>query len=161
MKRYLEAGKIVNTHGIKGEVKIQPWANEPAFLCRFKKLYIAEKPYEVRSARVHKDCVIASLSGVSTVEDAEMLRNSVVFIDREDAALPEGKYFLQDIVGLTAVNDADGKIVGRVKEVIELPSNNVYVIDGAEEILIPAVPDYVISTDIESGIIRIKVPEVE
>ena len=65
---YLETGKVVNTHGIRGEVKIVPWADSPEFLCRFSTLYLDGTPYRVRSSRVHKGNVIASLEGVDTVE---------------------------------------------------------------------------------------------
>lgn len=160
MKRFLEAGRIVNTHGIKGEVKIQPWADEPAFLCRFKQFYIDGKPVDVKSARVQKDCVLASLSGVSSIEAAELLRNRVVCIDREEVTLPDGEYFIQDIVGLTAINCDTGAVIGKVKEVMNLPGNDVYVIDCEPELLIPAVPEFINNTDIEGGTISVKVLEV-
>ena len=140
MKRYLEAGRIVNTHGVRGEVKIQPWTNDAAFLCSFQSLRIHDRPVRVRAARVHKGCVIASLEGVDDMEAALSLKGALVCIDREDASLDEGEVFLQDIVGLRAVSLDTGEELGTVSEVMELPAQNVYVIRGEREILVPAVP---------------------
>ena len=88
--RYLEAGKIVNTHGIAGEVKILPWADDPAFLLDFDTLYIDGQPVSLLGARVHKNCVLAKLAGIHDINEAMKLKNKVVFIDREDAELEEG-----------------------------------------------------------------------
>lgn len=92
--RYLEAGKIVNTHGIAGEVKILPWADDPAFLLDFDTLYIDGQPVSLLGARVHKNCVLAKLAGIHDINEAMKLKNKVVFIDREDAELEEGAFFL-------------------------------------------------------------------
>ena len=159
MKDFLEAGKIVNTHGIKGEVKIQPWANEPKFLCSFKRFIINGETVEVRKARVQKDCVIASLSGINDIDSAGALRGSLVMIYREDAKL-DGEYFVQDIIGLSAVDSVTGKVLGSVTDVIKLPANDVYVIgEGDGEMLVPAVPEFIAGVDVESGIVRIIVHE--
>ena len=88
--RYLEAGKIVNTHGIAGEVKILPWADDPAFLLDFDTLYIDGQPVSLLGARVHKNGVLAKLAGIHDINEAMKLKNKVVFIDREDAELEEG-----------------------------------------------------------------------
>ena len=73
-KRFIEAGQIVNTHGIRGEIKIQPWSDTPDFLCDFDTIYLDKKPYELLSARVHKSCLIASLKGVDDVNSAMLLK---------------------------------------------------------------------------------------
>ena len=111
-ERYLETGKIVNTHGIAGEVKILPWADAPDFLLDFDTLYIDGKPVKLLAARVHKNCVLAKLEGVDDVNAAMRLRDKVVSIDREDVELEEGAFFLADIMGLE-VRDADtGEALG-------------------------------------------------
>ena len=156
-KRYLEAGKIVNTHGIRGELKIQPWADGPEFLKGFRKLYVDGKPFEVISAKVHKGCVIAAFAGIDNIDSANLLRNKIVFIDREDAKLPKGAYFLQDLIGLPVINDETDETIGALTETINMPASDVYVIKGENgEILVPAVPEFIKKVDTEAGFIRIK-----
>ena len=157
MKEFLEAGKIVNTHGIKGEVKIQPWTNEPRFLLDFGRFRINDREVKVRRARVQKDCVIASLSDIDDIEAAEALRGSIVYIYREDAKL-DGEYFVQDIVGLTAVDSVSGETLGTVTEVFRLPANDVYVI-GNSEMLVPAVPEFIAGVDMAGGKVMVIVHE--
>lgn len=155
MNKYLETGIIVNTHGIKGEVKIQPWADSAEFLKGFRFLYIDGKPYELLSGKVHKECLIAELKGISGVNEAMVLKNKVVSIDREDAKLPKGAFFIQDLIGATVV-DESGKELGKLTDVLELPSSNVYVVTGEREILIPAVPQFIIKTDVNTGLVTVR-----
>jgi len=155
MNKYLETGIIVNTHGIKGEVKIQPWADSAEFLKGFRFLYIDGKPYELLSGKVHKECLIAELKGISGVNEAMVLKNKVVSIDREDAKLPKGAFFIQDLIGATVV-DESGKELGKLTDVLELPSSNVYVVTGEREILIPAVPQFIIKTDVNAGLVTVR-----
>ncbi len=158
-KQFLEAGEIVNTHGVRGEVKILPWANSADFLKGFKTIYIEEKPYAVTSLRVHKGCAVAKLSGVDSMDDAEALRSKIVFIDRDDAKLSDGEYFLQDVIGLQAINYETGETLGTVSDIIELPSGNVYVINGEREILVPVVDEFIKETDFDGGTIKIRLIE--
>jgi 16S rRNA processing protein RimM len=157
-KRYLEAGRIVNTHGVRGEVKIQPWADSPEFLKGFSRLYIDGKPYRLLSARVHKSSVIASLEDVDDVNAAMALRDKTVFIDRREARLPEGGYFIQDLIGAKVVTE-DGAELGTLVEVLNMPASDVYVVRGEREILIPAVPQFIISRDIDEGVITVRMME--
>ena len=155
MEKYLEAGIICNTHGIKGEVKIQPWADSAEFLKKFKYLYIDGKPYELISGKVHKQCLIAELKGVSGVNEAMTLKNKIVSIDRSEAKLPIGAFFIQDIIGASVV-DESGKELGKLSDVLELPAGNVYVVMGEREILIPAVPQFIINTDVSAGLVTVR-----
>lgn len=155
MKKYLEIGKIINTHGIKGEVKIEPWTDDAEFLKRFKLFFIEEKPYRLLSARVQKSFLIASLEGVRDVNEAMVLKNKVIKGDREEIELEDGQFFIQDIIG-AAVLDESGKELGKISEVLDLPSSNVYVVNGDREILIPAVPEFIIKTDIEAGAVVVR-----
>ena len=157
-KRYLEAGRIVNTHGVRGEVKIQPWADSPEFLRGFSRLYIDGRPYRLLSARVHKSSVIASLEDVDDVNAAMALRDKTVFIDRREARLPEGGYFIQDLIGAKVVTE-DGAELGTLAEVLNMPASDVYVVRGEREILIPAVPQFIISRDIDAGVITVRMME--
>ena len=159
--QYIEAGQIVNTHGVRGEVKILSWLDSPEYLKSFATLYLqgGEKPMKVRAARVHKQFVIAALEGVEDVNAAMALKNEVVFIDRDDAALPEGTFFLCDLFGAHVVSDA-GEELGTLTDVLERPGNNVYVVRGGErERLIPAVPEFIVDTDAENGVITVHLIE--
>lgn len=157
-EKYLEAGQIVNTHGIKGEVKITPWADSADFLKKFKTLYIDSRPVKVISSRVHGSFLIAKLEGVEDINAAMALKNKVVFIDRDDAKLPKGSFFIADIIGANVVSD-EGEELGVLDDVMELPSNNVYVVKGEREILIPAVPEFILSVKPDEGIITVHLIE--
>ena len=159
MEKYLEAGKIVNTHGIRGEVKIQPWADSPDFLTPIKQFYIDGEPITVTSAKAHKGCVIAALDGVTDFDGAIKLKNKTIYIDRSDAQIEEGRHFIADLIGLRAIDAETGAEFGRISDVLSLPSNDVYVIAGSREILVPAVPDFIIETNIEDGFVRIRLRE--
>ena len=132
-KQYIEAGRIVNTHGVAGEVKLL-------------------------SARVHKGFLIAKLQGVEDVNAAMALKGRTVFIDRADARLPKGAFFLQDIIGASVV-DESGSEIGKLVDVMETPASNVYVVKGEREHLIPAVPEFILSTDADNGIITVHLIE--
>ena len=158
MKDFLDCGQIVNTHGVRGEVRIVPWADSPDFLCQFSILYIDGAPHRVLSSRVHKGSVIAKLDGVDTVEEAMLLRDKTVQLCRADAKLPKGTFFLADIVGLNVV-DEEGRTLGTLKEVLSPSVQQVYVIAGEREILIPAVPEFILETNIEGGYIKVRLIE--
>ena len=147
---YLEAGKIVNTHGVRGEVRIVPWADSAEFLRRFRTFYIDGTAYKVLRSRVHKSQLIAALEGVEDVNTAMALKNRVICIDRADAKLPEGRYFVQDLIGLY-VKSEDGAVLGQLAEVLDLPQGQVYVVRGDREILIPDVPEFILNIDPETG----------
>ena len=155
---YLECGQIVNTHGIRGEVKIVPWADSAEFLCQFSTLYIDGSPVQVLNARVHKGSVIAQLEGVNDVNTAMLLNNKVVHIRREDANLPEGAFFLADIIGLDVV-DEQGVKLGTLKDILSPSRQQVYVVEGEREILIPAVPEFVLETNVDGGYIKVRLIE--
>ena len=162
LQQYLEVGKITNVHGLMGEVRVQPWADSPDFLCRFKTLYVDKThwPIQVERARVHKNMVIIKFEGVYDVPSATAMRNAVLYIDRADAQLPEGVFFLADIYGLEVRDAATGETLGKVADVLTLPANNVYVVQGgAREWLIPAVPAFIAETNIDEGFIRVNVME--
>lgn len=158
VKQYLEAGKIVGTHGLKGEVRIDPWCDSAGFLCKFKKLYYADgSEISVVSARPHKNIAIVLFKNINSVEQADLLRGKIVYINREDVHLPKNTYFIQDIIGLK-VYDADNNTeYGEITDVLKTGANDVYQIskDG-KNYLIPVIPDIVIETDIENGTLKIR-----
>ena len=157
-KQFLEAGQIVNTHGVRGEVRIQPWADEAAFLTRFRRFYMDGNPGKVRSCRVHKTLCIASLEGVDDVNAAMALKGKVIFIDRNDAHLPEGTVFIQDILGANVV-DESGAELGVLEDVLSEPAASVLVVKGEREILIPDVPAFVLNKDADAGIVTVRLIE--
>ena len=157
-KEYLEAGKIVTTHGIRGEVKIMPYTDTPELLCEFDRLFIGKDKAElyIERARTAKNMVIAKIEGVDTVEAAEKYRNKVLFMHRDDLELDEDTYFIQDLIDME-VKDADsGFVYGKITDVLQNGANDVYVIKGDREYLVPAIPDVVISTDIDGNIMLIR-----
>ncbi len=157
-EKYLESGRIVNTHGVRGEVKIEPWADSPEFLLGFDTLYIDARAVKVRSARVHGRFVIAALEGVDDVNGAMALKGKVVRIDRDSVSLPEGRVFIADIIGARVVSET-GEELGVLAEVMERPANNVYVVRGKREILIPDTPEFILSLDAENGLVTVRLIE--
>ena len=158
-KQYLEAGKIVTTHGIKGEIKIMPYTDYPELLCEFDRLFLGKNHEEinVERSRVFKNMVIAKLEGYDTPEVAERLRNKILYMHRDDLELDEDTYFIQDLIGIE-VSDADsGFVYGKITDVMQTGANDVYVIQGKErEYLVPAIPEVVISTDIDENTMTIR-----
>ena len=157
--RFLEAGQIVNTHGIQGEVKIVPWCDSPEFLCSFPTLYIDGAPVKVQAARPHKGNVLARLEGVADVNAAMAVKGKTVFIDRTGVELPDGRHFIADLMGLEVIDDATGEKLGVVADVLTPPAHEVYVVKGAHEYMIPAVDEFLVKTDVEAGYIRVRLIE--
>lgn len=162
LQQYLEVGQVTGVHGLMGEVRVQPWADSPDFLCQFKTLYVDEAhfPMNVQRARVHKNMVIIKFEGPTDVPSALSLKGATLYIDRADAKLPEGAFFLADIYGLEARDAATGQVLGKIEDVLTLPANNVYVVRGGQrELMIPAVSQFIAETNIEGGFIRINMIE--
>lgn len=158
-KQYLEAGKIVTTHGIKGEIKIMPYTDYPELLCEFDRLFLGKNHEEinVERSRVFKNMVIAKLEGYDTPEAAERLRNKILYMHRDDLELDEDTYFIQDLIGIE-VSDADsGFVYGKITDVMQTGANDVYVVQGKDrEYLVPAIPEVVITTDIDENTMTIR-----
>lgn len=155
---FLEAGEVVSTHGIQGEIKILPWADTPEFLLQFDTLYLNGKPYEVLSSRVHKTCVLVKLKGIDTPEAATLLRSQRVSIDRSKLRLPKGTVFIADLLGC-AVLDDDGNEIGKIRDVLTMPSSDVYVIEGERSYMIPAVKEFVREIDVGNRLVRVHLIE--
>ena len=161
-EQYLEVGKITNVHGLMGEVRVQPWADSPDFLCQFKTLYVDKThwPVQVERARVHKNMVILKLNGVTDVNGALAMRNAVLYIDRDDAHLPQGSFFLADIYGLEVRDAETDEVLGKVADILTPPANNVYVVRGGKrEIMIPAVDQFVKEINVDEGYMKVALIE--
>jgi len=156
---FLEIGQIVGTHGIKGEMRVNPWCDTPDFFNNFKTLYfdkLGQNPVEVESCRPHGNIVLLKLDGIETVEQAISIKNKILYIKREDAKLEEGKYFVSELIGCKVIDADTGFEYGVLSDVSVTGANDVWHIKNSEkEYLIPAIPDVVVSTDVEKGIIEI------
>ena len=157
---FLETGVIVNTHGVRGEVKVVPWADSPDFLKQFTTFYIDSAPVKATSVRVDKTNVLIRFEGVDTVEAAMRLKNKVLSIARADARLPAGRHFLADLYGLSVIDAATGETLGKVEDILTPPAHNVYVVGGgAKRYMIPAVPAFVAETDVDQGYLKVNLIE--
>lgn len=157
-EKYIEAGRIVNTHGVAGEVKIEVWLDSPAFMKKCGKLYINGTEKKILSAREHKGFLLVKLDGVDSLNAAMTFKGKTAYIDRDDAPLETGGYFLQDIIG-ARVEDETGRFVGELAEIMETPASPVYVVRGESEHLIPAVPEFILSADADAGLVRVHLIE--
>ena len=157
-QQYIEAGRIVNTHGVAGEVKVEVWLDSPQFMKKCGRIFVDGAPLKIISAREHKGFLLARLEGVDDVNAAMRLKGREVRIDRSDAPLPRGAYFLQDIIGAQVVDEA-GNAVGTLEEIMETPASRVYVVRGEREHMIPAVPEFILAADVERGIITVHLIE--
>lgn len=160
IKEYLELGQIVGTHGVRGELRFNPWADSPAFAASFKKLYTdpdGKNAVSVNS-RPHGNVVLMKMQGVDTVEAAAALRDKILYIKRSDASLPEGTWFIQELIGCE-VSDADSeKKYGTLSDVSETGANDVWHIrdENGKEYLLPAIKQVVIETDVAANRILIR-----
>lgn len=150
-KPMLEAGRIVNTHGVQGEVKIQSFCDTAGFLQQFDTFYIDQTPVPVLSSRVHKNCLLARLKGVEDVDGAARLRGKSIYVDRSNITLPDGQYFIADLLGLTVYDAKTGDSIGKLTEVFPLPAGDVYSVKGERSYLIPARGGFVASVDLDAS----------
>lgn len=153
--QFLEAGEIVSSHGIRGEVKVLPWADGPEFLMDFRRVRIAGQDYEIENCRVQKTCNLLKLKGVDTMEKAQSMRGKILQIYRDDA--PEGLVFAAELIGVR-VFDGETEI-GRVEQVLDYPGNKVYVVRGEHEYMIPAVKEFVKELDLDENAMKVKLIE--
>jgi len=160
-QKYLEIGQIVASHGLKGEMRVYPWCDDPSFLTEFDTLYLdraGKRPVTVERARVQKNMVILKLEGVDKVEDTMGYRSKVLYMDRDEVELEPGSYFIQDLIGLEVVDADSGVCYGTLAEVESTGANDVYTIRDADgkERLIPAIPQVIVSLDIDGGRMEIR-----
>lgn len=152
---FLDAGEIVTTHGVRGEVKVLPWADGPDFLLDFDRFRIDGTEYRVEMCRVQKSCNLLKLKGVDTMEAAQAMRGKILQIYRCDA--PEDTVFAAELIDLAVI--ADGTEIGKIVDVLDYPGNKVYVVRGEYEYMIPAVKEFVLSTDLDAGTMQVRLLE--
>ena len=159
LKQFLEVGKVVGTHGVRGDLRVECWANSPEFLTQLKTLYLDEGRRALSVVcRPHKHIALVSVQGVDTIEQADALRGKILYIDRSDIQLEEGEHFIQDIIGLKVTDADSGKVHGEVKDVLKTGSNDVYEMLGEDGRMyyIPVIPDIIIRLDFEAGAVYIR-----
>ena len=153
--QFIEAGEIVTTHGIKGEVKVMTWLDDPEMLCDFDRCRIDGREVEIEQCRVQKTCNLVKLAGVDTMEAAQALRGKKIELYRED--IDEDVIFAAELIGVDVY--ADGEKIGKIKEVLDYPGNSVYVVRGEHEYMIPAVKAFILDTNVEANTMRVKLIE--
>ena len=161
MTKYLEIGQIVNTFGIKGMVKIKPFTDDINRFDKLKKIYIknkdGKKEYQIQEVKYHKNMVLMKLEGIDTPEQADLLRQSYLLVNRDDEEpLEEGVYYIVDLIGLEVYTD-EGVLLGNVDDIFNTGSNDIYVVkDGkGKQILLPGIPDVIKDVDLEKGKITV------
>lgn len=153
--QFIEAGEIVTTHGVKGEVKVLPWLDSPEDLCDFERCRICGKEYTIENCRVQKTCNLVKLSGIDTMEAAQAMRGKTIELYRED--IDDEVIFAAELIGVEVY--ADGESIGKITEVLDYPGNSVYVVKGEHEYMIPAVKQFVLSTDVDGNRMEVKLIE--
>ena len=153
--QYIEAGEIVTTHGVRGEVKVLCWLDDPEMLCEFDRCRIDGREVEIEQCRVQKTCNLVKLSGIDTMEAAQAMRGKTIELYRED--IDDEVIFAAELIGMEVF--CNGEMIGKIKEVLDYPGNSVYVIKGTREYMIPAVKEFILSTDMEKNEMQVKLIE--
>ena len=153
--QYLEAGEIVTTHGVRGEMKVLPWADGPDFLLEFSRVRIDGKDYKIESCRIQKSCNLLKLQGIDTMEAAQVMQGKTIQIYREDA--DPDIIFAAELIGMDVFRDDDN--IGKITDVLDYPGNKVYVVKGEKSYMIPAVKAFILSTDMDANRMQVKLIE--
>ena len=155
----LECGKVLNTHGIRGELKVDNYCDE-GFFKKIKNITIGGVEYRIKAARDHGAFVLLTLDGIETVEQAMLLKNKAITARRADLKLKKGEYLYQDLYGFDVYDLRMEKVIGQLREVLERPASMVYVIDcDGQEALIPAVDPFHQGVDLEKKVLTLRTIE--
>lgn len=150
----IDAGEIVTTHGVRGEVKVMPWLDCPEMLCDFERCRIDGKEYKIEACRVQKTCNLVKLAGIDTMESAQSMRGKTVQLFRED--MDDDIIFGADLLGVCVYSE--GELIGEITDVLDYPGNSVYVV-GKNKYMIPAVKEFVLSTDLDKNEMHVRLIE--
>ena len=153
--QFVEAGEIVTTHGVKGEMKVLPWLDSPEDLCDFDRCRIDGKDYTIESCRVQKTCNLVKLSGIDTMEAAQAMRGKQIELYRED--IDDEVIFAAELIGMEVY--CEGKLIGKIRDVLDYPGNSVYIVKGEYEYMIPAVKEFILSTDMQKNEMQVRIIE--
>ena len=153
--QYIEAGEIVTTHGVRGEMKVLPWMDGPEILCEFDRCRIDGVEYTIESCRIQKTCNLVKLTGIDTMEAAQAMRGKTMELYRED--IDDEVIFAAELMGVEVF--CDGENIGKIVDVLDYPGNKVYVVKGNHEYMIPAVSAFVLDTNMEKNTMQVKLIE--
>lgn len=153
--QFVEAGEIVTTHGVRGEVKVLCWLDDPEMLCEFDRCRISGKDYTIEQCRVQKTCNLVKLSGIDTMEAAQSMRGKTMELYRED--IDDEVIFAAELIGVEVF--CEGSCIGKIKDVLDYPGNSVYVVKGEHEYMIPAVKQFILNTDVNANRMEVKLIE--
>ena len=153
--QFIEAGEIVTTHGVRGEVKVLCWLDDPEMLCEFDRCRIAGKDYTLEQCRVQKTCNLVKLSGIDTMEAAQLMRGKIMELYRED--IDDEVIFAAELIGVEVF--CDGNAIGKITDVLDYPGNSVYVVKGERAYMIPAVKSFILNTDVDGNRMDVKLIE--
>ena len=158
----LEVGKIINTHGLRGEVKVIPWTDTPDVFEDLETLYLKNNDVlTISSVKYQKNNQIVKFKELGDINEAEKLKNQVLYAERSALGeLPEGVYYIADLIGLS-VRKETGEEVGKIKDVLQTGANDIYVVarEGAKDLLVPVIPNVVLSVDIDGGEVTVSLPD--
>ena len=152
---FIKAGEIVTTHGVRGEVKVLPWVDSPETLSEFDRCRIDGVEYIIESCRVQKTCNLVKLTGIDTMEAAQAMRGKVIELYRED--IDDEVIFADELLDMEVF--CEGKLIGKIVDVLDYPGNMVYVVRGEYEYMIPAVKAFVLSTDLQKNEMQVRLIE--
>ena len=160
-KQYLEVGKFVTTHGIMGEIKAYPYCDSADFLCEFDEFYLDDEgksTVQVIDARIHKNMALLQLEGYETIEKSQKLINKMIYINRDDVDLPDGRYFIQDLLGLAVIDEETNEDYGIITDITNNGGTDMYEIKmpSGRVAYFPAVKEFLISTDLDTRVIKVK-----
>ena len=153
--QFVEAGEIVSTHGVRGEVKVLPWLDCPEMLCEFDRCRIAGKDYKIEQCRVQKTCNLVKLNGIDTMEAAQLMRGKTVELYRDDT--DDDVIFAAELIGVEVF--CEGEQIGKIVDVLDYPGNSVYVVKGKHEYMIPAVSAFILNTNMAENTMEVKLIE--
>lgn len=157
-KEFLKIGKIVGTHGVRGMVRIDPWADSGAFLKHFSTFYLDDKS-EIKLTNItpHKNVVIAKIAGVDTIEQAETFRGKELSVLRSDMPEIGGRYYIEEIIGATVKNSETGEVLGTLTDVLQTGANDVWQVSkGGKDYLLPVIKELDINVSLEDDLITLK-----
>ena len=151
MHSRFEIGKIVNTFGIKGEVKVLPYTENIEQFKKIKKIYISNKEVKLQSVKYHKNTVILKLEGIDDMTSAENLRGSIIEIERSKEKLPKDTYYIADLIGLDVYTD-EGNLLGKLEDIYNTGANDIYTVrtEDDKQILLPSIKEVIKEIDIEN-----------
>lgn len=162
---FLEVGKIINTHGLRGDVKIVTWTDYPEDFEEIDRVYIRRKTGDevlnITNVKYQKNNIIVKFKEIADINEAEKYKNLVVYADREDLPqLEEGAHYIADLIGLTVV-DEDGEVIGELVDVFNTGANDIYDVkrSGKKNLLLPVIDEVVKDIDLENKKITVHVME--